>query len=67
MNRDYNIGKKFVCFSAKERVEKSKELTKQGYEFDVKFTPTLFDDIWVLKIIGYIDTDHPTEKGGGEE
>lgn len=67
MKRDYNIGKKFVCFSAKERIEISKELTKQGYKFDVKFTPKLFDDVWVIKIIGYIDADHQTKKGGVKE
>jgi hypothetical protein len=63
MKRDYNIGKKFVCFSAKERIEISKELTEKGYEFDVRVCASLFETLWVIKITGYKDTDCLTEKG----
>ena len=58
MHKDNNIGKKFVCLSARERIERSKELSKQGYEFETTFRSTLLESVWIIKVVGYKGGDN---------
>lgn len=52
MENKISIGDKIICMSPEEYIRITQDLVKQGFEFESKFIPRLFEKTWTIKIIG---------------